>query len=73
MPWWMVSPHTSFLSLKVRETKVDLKRAENWCIGGKKVMDFDGKLNVADNEGRQTCVGNDFEVISWAIEEENMI
>ena len=33
-------------------------------------MDFDVKLNVADNEGRQTCVGTAFAVLSWATEEE---
>ena len=56
------SSHRIFVSLKARETKV--------CIGGNKVMDFYKKLNVADTEGRQMCVGTAFAVLSWATEEE---
>ena len=56
------SSHRIFVSLKARETKV--------CLGGNKVMDFYEKLNVVNTEGRQTCVGTTFAVLSWETEEE---
>ena len=34
-------------------------------------MDFYGKLKVADTERRQTCVGFNFSILSWATDEEN--
>ena len=37
---------------------------------GENVMDFYVKLNVADNEERQTCVDTAFAVLSWARKEE---
>ena len=47
-----------------------LQRAENWRIGGNKVMYFDGKLNLADTEGRKICIVTTFSVLYWAIEGE---
>ena len=34
------------------------------------MVDFYGKLNIADTEKRQTCVGSNLSILSWATYEE---
>ena len=66
----MGSPHIVFFFTEGEGDKGGSAKGRELVHWGEKVMDFDVKLNVADNEGRQTCVGTAFAVLSWATEEE---